>query len=101
MTLDDFEGIKNKDDAPYAYRFVFENEKPKTVEDLWEKQGKYLLSKVFGDTGRTINFPPENPFPVSEETFHLLSKNQEWIQESPLHSLLKCPPFHSKRKNLT
>ena len=100
MTLDDFEGQRSKDKTNYIYRFVFESGKPKTVEDLWEKQGKYQLSKVFGDTGKMINFPPENPFLVSEETFEELSKDQEWLQLSHINSLMKCSPPR-QRKNLT
>lgn len=92
MTLDDFEGKRSKDGLPYTYRFVFEKEKPKTIEDLWERKGKYHLSKVFGDSGNLIQFPPENPFLVSKETFEAFSQNHEWIQESHLNSLMKCSP---------
>lgn len=92
MTLTDFEGKRSKDGIPYTYRFVFEKEKPGTIEDLWERSGKYFLSKVFGDTGNLMQFPPENPFPVSKETFEILSQSQEWIQEPHLNSLMKCSP---------
>lgn len=88
MTLCDFEGARN-DGTKYIYRFVLGEDRPKTIEGLWENEGRYNLHKVF-DGGKIMDYPPGNPYEVSEENFYRFSSNNGWIEERHINSLRKC-----------